>query len=98
MRQARVSLPYNEAINKEEMKYWLTIMKEHTVFIKAGLPMENADLRDEAKEFGKAFSSLQSRLEKLKNQKQCENFHEETCQVMEAFYQKTKFIIAADYW
>ena len=94
MRQARVSLPYNEAINKEEMKYWLTIMKEHTVFIKAGLPMENADLRDEAKEFGKAFSSLQSRLEKLKNQKQCENFHEETCQVMEAFYQYKRNLLS----
>ncbi len=94
MRQARVSLPYYEAVNKEEMKYWLMIMKDHTVFIKAGLPAECVEFRDEAKEFAKAFSSLQSKLDKLKNPKQCETFHQETCQVMEAFYQYKRNLLS----
>lgn len=94
MRQARVSLPYYEAVNKEEMKYWLAIMKDHTVFIKAGLPAECVEFREDAKEFAKAFSSLQSKLDKLKNQKQCEGFHQEICQVMEAFYQYKRNLLS----
>lgn len=94
MRQSRGPSFSLEAMHKEEVKFWLILMKEHTIFIRTGLPAEHQELREEAKEFSKAFTSLSARVDRLKNQSKCEAFYSETCEAVEAFYQyKRKLLL-----
>lgn len=94
MRQSRGTSFSLETMHKEEVKFWLILMKEHTVFIRAGLPAEQQDLKDEAKEFSKAFASLSARVDRLKNQSKCETFYSETCEAVEAFYQYKRKLLS----
>lgn len=84
MRQARASLP-NEALNMEEIKFWLRIMQEHTVFIKAGLPNEAEDYVEAVKEFHRAFCSLSQKAERLKGSKKANDLLLEIMNVVEEF-------------
>lgn len=84
MRQARASLP-NEALNMEEIKFWLRIMQEHTVFIKAGLPNEAEDYVEAVKEFHRAFCSLSQKAERLKSSKKANDLLLEIMNVVEEF-------------
>lgn len=56
-----------EPLNLEEVKFWLRIMQEHTVFIKSGLPCDCVDLIDEAQSFCQELEALRVRAEKVTN-------------------------------
>jgi hypothetical protein len=84
MRQARASLP-NEALNMEEIKFWLKIMQEHTIFIKLGLPSEAKDYVEATKEFHRAFCSLSQKAERLKSSKKASEVLTELGNVLEEF-------------
>ncbi len=84
MRQARASLP-NEALNMEEIRFWLKIMQEHTIFIKLGLPNEVEDYVEATKEFHRAFCSLSQKAERLKNSKKANELLVELGNVLEEF-------------
>lgn len=84
MRHARAVLP-NEALNMEEIKFWLKIMQEHTTFIKVGLPSEANDYIDAVKEFHKAFSSLLQKTERFKNNKKLNTLLTEISSVLVEF-------------
>lgn len=84
MRQARASLP-NEALNMEEIKFWLKIMQEHTIFIKLGLPNEAKDYVEATKEFHRAFCSLLQKAERFKSSKKASEVLTELSNVLEEF-------------
>jgi len=48
----------------EEIKFWLAILQEHTVFIRAGIPAEHTDLINEAKNFYQELGALRARADK----------------------------------
>ena len=58
-----------EPLNLEEIKFWLGIMQEHALFIKAGLPCERNDLIDEVESFHQEFEMLRVRAEKVQSEK-----------------------------
>lgn len=60
-----------EPLNIEELKFWLQIMQEHALFIKAGLTSGDSGLIDEAQEFHQEFGTLLQRVERTKSIKQC---------------------------
>lgn len=53
----------------EEVKFWLAIMQEHTVFIRAGIPAEHTDLINEAKNFYQELGALRARADKMQTEK-----------------------------
>lgn len=57
-------------LNLEEFKFWLRIMEEHALFIKAGLPCDNLGLISEAETFQQEFAALRARAERVQNQRQ----------------------------
>lgn len=94
MRQARaVPLP-NETLHIEEIKFWLKIMQEHTVFIKAGLPADAKDYIDASQEFCRAFTSLGQKAERLKSVKQSSAFTDEALSVMAEFQRYQRKLLA----
>lgn len=94
MRQARaIPLP-NEALNVEEIKFWLKIMQEHTEFIRAGLPIDANDYYDASKEFHRAFTSLLQKAERLKSIKQSSAFISEVGGIMEEFQRYQRQLLA----
>jgi len=56
-------------LNLEEVKFWLDIMQEHAVFIKAGLPVDNIALVNEAERFYEEFGVLREKAEKVQSEK-----------------------------
>ncbi len=62
-----------EPLNVEELRFWLTIMKEHAIFIKNGLPCGCTELRDEAQAFCEEFTML---LERTKHAQSDKKFNE----------------------
>ena len=56
-----------EPLNLEEIKFWLEIMEEHALFIKAGLPNEEQELIAEAQGFYQQFKDLRLRAERVQN-------------------------------
>lgn len=58
-----------EPLNIEEVRFWLDIMQEHAVFIKAGLPCDRTDLINEAQSFMREFETLGNRADKVQNDK-----------------------------
>lgn len=85
MRQARaIPLP-NEALNIEEIKFWLRAMQEHTNFIRAGLPAEAEDFLAASREFYRAFTSVMQKTEHLQSVKQAAGLIEEISGVMDEF-------------
>ncbi|MDU4959660.1 MAG: DUF2935 domain-containing protein [Sporomusaceae bacterium] len=57
------------SINLEELKFWLSIMQEHAVFIKAGLPVNRKDAIQEAQEFYRCFGALLAKADGINSDK-----------------------------
>jgi hypothetical protein len=57
-------------LNLEELKFWLRIMEEHALFIKAGLPCDSVALITEADNFRQEFAVLRDRAERVQSQRQ----------------------------
>ncbi len=62
----RQSIP---PLNLEEIKFWLDIMQEHAVFIKAGLPADNVALISEAQRFYEEFGVLREKAERVQSER-----------------------------
>ncbi|VBB05266.1 Hypothetical protein LUCI_0473 [Lucifera butyrica] len=56
-------------LNLEEVKFWLMIMQEHAVFIKAGLPADDMERMNEAQSFFQGFGALRARADKVQSEK-----------------------------
>jgi hypothetical protein len=48
-------------LNMHEIRFWLRIMKEHSLFIKLGLPCDQTELISEAEQFYRVFADLEKR-------------------------------------
>lgn len=59
--------PFPE-LNMHQICFWLRIMKEHSLFIKLGLPCDQKELQEEAQQFYNIFQDL----EKRSKQVQCD--------------------------
>ncbi|EGO63269.1 DUF2935 domain-containing protein [Acetonema longum] len=73
-------------VNLEGLRFWLTIMQEHAVFIRAFLPAENRDLRDEAQRFCQAFGTLLTRAERVQSSSKFRELASETEVLVKDFY------------
>ena len=73
-------------LNLEELKFWLRIMEEHALFIKAGLPCDNVALISEADTFQQEFAALRARADRVQNQRQFAELVEDTQAVVVDFY------------
>lgn len=58
-----------EPLNLEEMKFWLAIMEEHALFVKAGLPNDSVELINEAQCFYQEFKDLRLKAERVQSDK-----------------------------
>jgi hypothetical protein len=54
-------------LNLEEFKFWLRIMEEHALFIKAGLPCDNVALQGEADTFAQELAALGARADAIQS-------------------------------
>ncbi|MEG6584331.1 DUF2935 domain-containing protein [Dendrosporobacter sp. 1207_IL3150] len=75
-----------EPLNVEELKFWLHIMQEHAMFIKAGLPCGDTALIDEAQAFYQEFGALQQQAERIKTIKQSSEIVNEAYDAVKDFY------------
>jgi len=75
-----------EPLNLEEVKFWLRIMQEHALFIKAGLPCENTDLIDEAQAFYQEFESLRLRAERVQSDRKFTELINDSQVLVKEFY------------
>ena len=82
-----------EPLNLEEVKFWLRIMQEHALFIKAGLPCDQKEFIDEAQAFDQEFASLRLRAEGVKSDKKfTELINDCQCLVKEFYTYKRKLL------
>lgn len=52
-------------LDVEQIRYWLRIMKEHSLFIKLGLPCDQVELRKEAQDFYNVFQDFEQKSKKI---------------------------------
>ena len=80
-------------LTKEEVKFWLDIMKEHALFIKLGLPADNGELIREAESFYKDIGRLENRAEKVTGEKQYYRFIADTMDVLREFLRFKRHLV-----
>ena len=56
-------------VNLEELKFWLSIMQEHALFIKAGLPADRKEAIQQAQEFYRCFGALLAKVNTISSDK-----------------------------
>ena len=75
-----------EPLNLEEVKFWLRIMQEHALFIKAGLPCDQTEFIDEAQAFEQEFESLRRRAETVKSDRKFTELINDSQVLVKEFY------------
>jgi len=76
--------PSMSPLNTEEVKFWLRIMEEHAIFIRAGLPCDQTEFINEAKGFQQEFKNLRTKVEKIQSEKKfCELISQICCSLKE---------------
>lgn len=75
-----------EPLNLEQVKFWLRIMHEHALFIKAGLPCDQTDYIDEAQAFYQEFESLRSRADRVQSERKFTELVNDTQVLVREFY------------
>ena len=75
-----------EPLNLEEVRFWLRIMQEHALFIKAGLPCDQTEFIDEAQAFDQEFESLRLRAESVKSDRKFTELINDSQVLMREFY------------
>lgn len=75
-----------EPLNLEQVKFWLRIMQEHALFIKAGLPCDQTEFIDEAQAFDQEFESLRLRAERVQSEKKFTELINDTQVLTKEFY------------
>ena len=72
-------------VSLEQIRFWLHVMKDHAIFIKAGLGCEETALREEADRFYSQFEAL----EKMACKADCDDFMDllgQICPVVKRFF------------
>lgn len=70
----------------EEVKFWLTIMREHALFIKNGLPVAHADLISEADDYYRRFGDLLKRANTLHGDKKYKELIHDSLELVRKFF------------
>lgn len=73
-------------LNLEEFKFWLRIMEEHALFIKAGLPCDNAALLGEADTLAQELAALRARAEAVQSPRKFTELVADTATVVGDLY------------
>ena len=82
-----------EPLNLEEVKFWLRIMQEHALFIKAGLNCDQTEFIDEAQAFQQEFESLRLRADGVKSDRKFTDLINDIhCLVKEFYIFKRKLL------
>lgn len=74
------------SVNLEELKFWLSIMQEHALFIKAGLPANRKEAIQEAQEFYRCFGALLAKANSISSDKKFAELIRQTAEKVEDFY------------
>lgn len=74
------------SLNLEELKFWLSIMQEHALFIKAGLPADRKEAIQEAQDFYRSFGNLLAKADSVHNDKKIAELIRQTISKTEDFY------------
>lgn len=74
------------SVNLEELKFWLSIMQEHALFIKAGLPANRKEAIKEAQEFYRVFGALLAKAGEVSSDKRFKELIRQTREKVEEFY------------
>jgi hypothetical protein len=80
-------------INMEELKFWLRIMEEHALFVKAGLPCENTGLINQAETFQQEFATLQAQAEGAINERKFAELVADAREVVGDFYRYNRQLL-----
>ena len=81
------------SLAREEVKFWLDIMREHAVFIKLGLPAASTGLMQEADSFYKDLSRLLERGAKVSGDKQFSRFIGDSIDVIAEFLRYKRHVL-----
>jgi hypothetical protein len=74
------------SVNLEELKFWLSIMQEHALFIKAGLPANRKEAIQEAQEFYRCFGALLAKAGAISSDKKFKELVRQSTEKVEEFY------------
>lgn len=74
------------SVNLEELRFWLSIMQEHALFIKAGLPANRRDAIKEAEEFYRCFGALLAKADSINSDKKFAELVRQSKNKVEEFY------------
>ena len=74
------------SVNLEELKFWLSIMQEHALFIKAGLPVNRKEAIQEAQEFYRCFGALLAKANTISSDKKFAELIRQSAEKVEDFY------------
>lgn len=80
-------------INMEELKFWLRIMEEHALFIKAGLPCESTGLINQAETFQQEFATLQAQAEGATTERKFAELVADAREVVGDFYRYNRQLL-----
>ncbi len=83
------------AVNLEELKFWLSIMQEHALFIKAGLPANRKEAIKEAQEFCRIFGALLAKAGEINSDKRFKELIRQTKDKVEEFYRFKRRLLQA---
>ena len=74
------------SVNIEELRFWLSIMQEHALFIKAGLPANRREAIKEAEEFYRCFGALLAKAESINSDRKFAELVRQSKDKVEEFY------------
>lgn len=74
------------SVNLEELKFWLSIMQEHALFIKAGLPANRKEAIQQAQEFYRIFGALLAKAAEISSDKKFKELIRQSAEKVEEFY------------
>ncbi len=83
-----------DPVSLDETKFWLQILAEHALFIGAGLPADNRELREEAQKFNRELNALLARANKVQNQRQFMELVDESICVVKEFYHFKRHLLS----
>jgi len=80
-------------LNLEELKFWLRILEEHTLFIQAGLPCDNAGLMNEAENYRQELCAMLAQVEGVNSQRRFAQLVAEIQVVVGDFYRYNRRVL-----
>jgi hypothetical protein len=91
---AQSAVPSVSPLNTEEVKFWLRIMEEHAVFIRAALPCDQNDLIGDAKNFQQEFKNLRTKVEKVQSEKKFAELISQICCILKEYIRYKRLLLS----